>query len=306
MNAKLYCPYGVFVSNGEVFIADTSNHRVRKLLRNGQIVTIAGTGIAGGYNDDDQLAVDAQLCLPHGLFVTEDEEVFFCDYSNHRVRKIDRNGTISTIAGNGEEGYNGDDILATDAKLNGPKGVFVHKNEIYIADCGNSRIRKVLQNGMITTIAGTGVVGYNGDDQPATSAKLRSPSYLFIHNDRIYISDCYNHRVRMILPNGTITTIAGTGKCGFNGDGNLPIESQLEYPEGIFVDDSGIYFCTSSRIRKIDPTDIITTIVGTGEHGYSGDVPFDFEKYPHIGPRKKQLIKPFPKSYHDIAIHFND
>ena len=362
MNANLCYPWSVFVSNGEVFIADTYNHRVRKLLRNGQIVTIAGDGniapggddgdgelatysqlnypigiavstsnqvyisedcnykirkidrhgiistIAGtgvrGYNGDNQLAVHAQLYFPRGLFVTEDEEVYFCDMGNHRVRKIDRFGMISTIAGNGEEGYNGDDLLATNAKLHFPSSVYVYNNEVYITDTKNNRIRKVLQNGIITTIAGTGEKGYNGDDQPAFYSKLYFPSTICVHNDQVYFSDHYNHRVRKILPNGTIKAVAGNGSKGNGGDGNLAIEAELKYPTGLFLDDSGIYICCNqdSRIRKVDSNGIIRTIVGTGEYGYSGDVPFDFQKFPHIGPRKKQLIQPFPKALHDILI----
>ena len=149
---------------------------------------------------------------------------------------------------------------------------------------------------------------YNGDEQPATSAHLNLPHGLFVHNDHVYFSDCYINRVRMILPNGTIKTMAGTGTCGYNGDGKLATESQLYYPAGIFVDDSGIYIsCKDARITKIDCNGIISTIVGTGKEGYSGDVPFDFHKYPHIGPKKKKLlIKPFPKVYHDIVIHFHN
>ena len=363
MNAQLNHPWSVFVSNGEVFIADTYNHRVRKLLRNGEIVTIAGDGneigecIDGqlapdsqlyfpmsvfvsssnqvyisevgsngirkidqygmisalarpgkeGYSGDGQLAIHAQLRSPRGLFVTEEDEVYFCDWGNHRVRKIDRFGVISTIAGNGEEGYNGDDILATDASLNYPSLVYVYKNEVYIVDSNNHRIRKIDQHGMIKTIAGTGEGGYNGDDQPATSAKINNPFGLVFHNDQIYFSDEYNHRVRMIFSNGIIKTIAGNGSCGNDGDGKLAIESQLNSPTGLFVDDSGIYICCDeSLIRKVDSNGILTTIVGTGEEGYSGDVEFDFEQYPHIGPRKKPLIKPFPHAYNDLIVSVSE
>ena len=362
MNAKLGNPYGMYVSNGEVFIADNDNHCVRKLLLDGQIVSIAGDGnmgwggyegdgqsatdsqlfypacvvvsssnqvyiseegnnrirkidrhgiistIAGtgveGYNGDNQLAIHAQLNYPRGLFVTEDEEVFFCDCGNQRVRKIDRHGMISTIAGTGEEGYNGDDILATSAILSYPENVYVYKNEIYITDPDNHRIRKVLQNGIITTIAGTEEFGYNGDDQPAIHSTLYVPKGICVHNDRIYFSDYYNNRVRMILPNGIIKTIAGNGIGRDDGDTMLAIEAALKHPTGLFVDDSGIYICCSnhSTIRKVDSNGIIETIIGTGERGYSGDVPFDFEKYPHIGPKKKSLIKPFPHAYHDLIV----
>ena len=326
MNAKLHNPLSVFVSNDEVFIADSVNHRVRKLLRNGQIVTIAGDGnkgsggdgqlatcsqlnyptsvvvsssnqvyiseednhrirkidqhgiistIAGngigGYNGDGQLAIHAQLYYPHGLFVNDDEEVYFCDGGNCRVRKIDRFGMISTIAGNGTpsggQGYNGDGILATTAQLKYPTNVFVFKNEAYISDTNNCRIRKVLQNGIITTIAGTGEIGYNGDDQLAINAHLSFPDGLFVHNDRIYFSDFNNHLVRMILPNGMLNTIAGNGTGGNNGDGKLSVEAQLLRPTGLFVDDSGIYICGNSVIRKLTPMESLQRLLAPANMG---------------------------------------
>ena len=119
--AELNGPHGVFVSNGEIFIADTLNHRVRKVLRNGQIVTICGTGIQG-YNGDGQLATEAQLDTPFSVVVSSSNQVYISDMG-HRVRKIGRHGIISTIAGTGEQGYNGDDQLAVNAELNCPDGL---------------------------------------------------------------------------------------------------------------------------------------------------------------------------------------
>ena len=364
MTQLLYCPKGVFVSNGEVFIADTDNHRVRKLLRNGQIVTIAGnekgyycdgqlatksklrtphlvfvsssnqvyfsewlgncirkidqrgmiSTIAGtgekGYNGDGQLAVDAKLNSPYGLFVTEDEEVLFADRGNNRVRKIDRNGIISTLAGNGKGEFNGDGQLATSASLFCPTGVFQYKSEIYLTDTFNHRIRKIDHCGIVSTIAGTGIMGHGGDGKLATDAAIGCPHSVFVHNDHIYLSDSTSSQIREILPNGIITTIAGIGgKSGFNGDDMLATQCQLSTPFGIFVDnDSQVYIADTSNqcIRKIDQNGVMRRVVGTGQAGYSGDVPFDFEKFPHIGPpRKKQfLIKPFPHAYHDLIIIF--
>ena len=376
--SQLYNPCGVFVSNGEVFICDTKNHRVRKVLRNGQIVTICGTGdkepnrrcigdgqlatkaqlnqpsavvvsssnqvyisegnrirkidrkgiistIAGtgeqGYNGDDQLAICATLNVPYGLFVTDDEEVLFCDYGNNRVRKIDRYGMISTIAGNGKESefeYSGDHAqLATSATLFYPNSVFQYKNDIYIAH-GHHRIRKVDQNGIMTTIAGTGRtsynrghVTYNGNDIPATDALLYGPYGIFVHNDEVYFSDMYNFEIRKIDRNGIITKIAGTGEFSqrsFYKDGTMALDASLNYVQGMCMDEnSQIYFAEEYNhcIRKIDKNGIISTVAGNGQGGYSGDVPFDFQKYPHIGPRrKKSWIKPFPQAYHDLTFSF--
>jgi len=257
---------------------------------------------------DGKQAVDAMVNWPCGLFVTEDEELLIADSDNNRIRKIDRNGVITTIAGNGASGYDGDDKLATTASLDLPKGVFQYKNEIYIAEFGNNRVRKIDRNGIISTIAGNGERKYNGDEILATQASIH-PQCVYIHNDQIYVSDLQNHRIRKIDHNGIITTIAGTGVNGFYGDGQLAIKADLNCPSGIFVDtDSQIYIADAGNhcIRKIDQYGMISTIAGTkGESGYSSDVPFDFHKYPHIGPRKKPSIKPFPPAYHDIVIHCN-
>ena len=354
--AQLFNPCGIFVSNGEVFIADTHNHRVRKVLRNGQIVTIAGNGTEGtngdgqlatnaqlyyptsvvvssldqvyivcgncirkidshgiisticgtgekGFGGDGQLAVHAQLGYPEGLFVTDDEEVLIADSGNHCVRKIDRNGIISTIAGTGGKGgFNGDGQLATSASLNNPTSVFQYEHEIYIADQYNQRIRKIDHNGMISTIAGTGKMVRNGDDP----TDIGWPLSLFIHNDHVYFSDQAHRRIRKFLPNnGIVTTIAGTNKEAVGFNDMLATETKLEAPRGIFIDnDLQIYIADISGncVWKIDQNGMMRRIVGTGDFGYSGDVPFDFKQYPHIGPRKKPLIKPFPHAYHDLIV----
>ena len=359
-------PQDVFVSNGEVFVCDSDNHRVRKLLRNGQFVTICGKGVGGyngddksateaylkhpiavvvsssnqvyiseyygnrirkigtngiistiagtgarGYNGDDGLATSNKLYAPHGLFVTDEEEVLIADCYNHCIRKVNQNGIITTIAGRFEKyegGFNGDNQLANSARLNSPTDVFKYKNEIYICDCYNHRIRKIDTNGMIITIAGTGERGYNGDGILATIANLNFPRSVFIHNDQIYISDSQNNRIRKILPNGIIKTIAGNGLCGYNGDEQLAIHAKLCSPTGIFVDtDSQVYIADRDNhiIRKVDSNGMIRTVLGSGRKlGYSGDVLFDFEKYPHIGPQKKKQLDSlhFSKAYCDLEM----
>ena len=122
--AQLFYPHGVFVSDGEIYIADTYNHRVRKVLWNGQIVTIAGNGIQG-YDGDGRLATEARLNNPSSVIVSSSNQVYISERKGNRIRKIDRNGIISTIAGTGKEGYNGDDQLAVNAKLYFPDGLFV-------------------------------------------------------------------------------------------------------------------------------------------------------------------------------------
>jgi len=279
MNAKLHNPLSVFVSNGEIFIADAVNHRVRKLLRNGQIVSIAGDGHKGSDHDngDGQLATLAHLHFPTGVVVSSSNQVYISEEDNHRIRKIDQRGIISTIAGNGIEGFNGDEQLGTKAMVNWPYGLFVtDDDEVLFCDRENDRVRKIDRFGIITTIAGTGEPGFNGDGQLATSAQLQCPTSVFQYRNEIYIADMLNYRIRKIdqngiistisgnkilpysifihndevyftdavkmlfkiLPNGTITTIAGieNEEEGFNGDDQLASQCKLNYPRGIFVD----------------------------------------------------------------------
>ena len=351
MTQLLYRPYGLFVSNGEIYIADTNNHRVRKVLQNGQIVTICGTGIQG-YNGDGQLATDAQLNLPWAVVVSSSNQVYISEMDGDRIRKIDPCGIISTIAGTEIEGYNGDDQLATNARVNFPCGLFVTDDEhVLFADCLNHRVRMIDRNGIISTLAGNGVGGFNGDGQLATSASLYYPSSVFQYKNEIYITDTDNQRIRKmdqngiistvvgnegydtsfnpdsvsvhngqvylseaefnlirkVLPNGCLLTIAGIeGEQGFNGNDMSATKTKLNNPRGIFIDtNSQIYIadCGNHCIRMIDRNGMMKIIAGTAGHsGYSGDVPFDFEKYPHIGPKKKQLIKPFPLALFDLIV----
>ena len=300
-NAQLTRPNCVFVSSSnQVYISDCNV--IRKIDRNGIISTIAGTE-KGGYNGDDQLAVKAQINTPDGLFVTEDEEVLFCDFNNHRVRKIDRFGMIKTIAGTGGRGYNGDGILATSAQLNAPTSVFQYKNEIYISDYDNGRIRKVDRHGIISTIAGgsdlSSIPVFNGDDK---LEKVKRPDTLFIVNDEIYFSDQNDHCVKKILTTGMIKIIAGTGKRGCE-DGILAIHTSLFSPHEIFIDEqSQVYIADSfnNRIRKIDQHGMISTIVDKT----IDIIPCDIQKYPHIGPRKKHPFASFSTQYHDIGFNW--
>jgi len=225
----LYEPWSVFVSNGEVFLCETFTDRARKLLANGDMVYITG-----GENEtlgDGKLATLSRLYGPMAIVVSSSNQVYISEGYNHRIRKINRNGILSTIAGNGEEGYNGDGQLATDAKLRHPRGLFVSdEDEVYFCDCQNHRVRKIDRFGMISTVAGNGQCGYNGDDQLATSAQLSCPTGVFVHRNEIYISESENNRIRKVLQNGNIITIAGTGQYGFNGDGHQATRTTLSSP----------------------------------------------------------------------------
>ncbi|MEI6403488.1 MAG: hypothetical protein WCP59_15020, partial [Actinomycetota bacterium] len=275
--AQLNGPSSVAVDTaGNIYIADTDNQRVRKIdSSTGIITTIAGTD-TGDYNGDNITATTAQLNGPSSVAVDTAGNIYIADAGNQRVRKVDSStGIITTIAGTDTPGYNGDNITATTAQLNYPYGVAIDTaGNIYIADTGNQRVRKVDSNtGVIIHIAGAGV----GDTSPATSSLLKSPRGLAIDTaGNIYIADTNNHRVRKVTAStGLITTIAGTGTNGYNGDNITATTAQLNGPNGVAIDTAGnIYIADTGneRVRKIDAgTGIITTIAGTGMYGHNGD-----------------------------------
>jgi sugar lactone lactonase YvrE len=243
------------------------------------ISTIAGTG-TGGFNGDGITATTAQLDSPSGVFVDAFGNVYIADRDNHRIRKISAlTGLISTIAGTGTGGFNGDGVAATAARINSPFGVTTDSSgNVYIADTNNSRIRKVSAGtGLISTIAGTGVPGYNVDGIAATTAKLSFPYGVSVDSTgNVYIADTYNSRIRKVSAGtGLISTIAGTGTQGYNGDGIAATTANLNYPSGVTVDSSGnVYIAdtNNSRIRKVSAgTGLISTIAGTGTARYNGD-----------------------------------
>ncbi|NQT69847.1 MAG: tandem-95 repeat protein [Desulfobacteraceae bacterium] len=260
VDAKLSNPEAVAVDNaGNIYIADLGNQRIRKVDTSGIITTVAGIS-PGGYNGDNIPAVDAKLSSPEAVAVDNAGNIYIADHGNQRIRKVDTSGIITTVAGNGSRGYNGDNISAVDAMLNYPEGVAVdNAGNIYIGDESNDRIRKVDTSGVITTVAGNGSPGYNGDNIPAVDARLNSPRNLAVDNaGNLYIVDIYNWRIRKVDTSGIITTV-GTG---------------LQYPSGVAVDSTGnIYIADTDhfRIRKVDTSGVITTVAGNGSSGYGGD-----------------------------------
>ena len=225
-----------------------------------------------GYSGDGGAATNAELNQPQGI-VLDSGNLYIADTGNNRIRKVDSSGIITTIAGTGVAGFSGDGGAATAAQLFYPYDIEVFSGNIYIADSGNSRIRKIDSSGIITTIAGTDEPGFSGDGLAATSAQLSYPEGIAINSGNIYISDTNNHIIRKVDSSGIITTVAGNGEYGFSGDGEAAISAQLSQPKDIAVDSGNIYIADygNTRIRKIYSSGIITTIVGTGDWGYSGD-----------------------------------
>jgi len=257
-----------------VFIADTGNHVIRRLACDGTMTTIAGTGVAGFSGDGGSgPATAAKLNSPITVFLDHQQNLYIADAGNFRIRKVDTHGTITTIVGNGTPGYTGDGGLATAAQISGLAVIWVnYQGILYFTDVGNHCIRKVDENGIVTTIAGTGLPGFSGDGGPADLAQLNSPAGIWGNpSGDLYFSDMGNHRIRMISDLGTIDTVAGTGTPGFSGDGGLAQDAELNSPAGLWGSKAaGIFFADmmNHRIRQITQKGTIVTVAGNGVSGF--------------------------------------
>lgn len=260
---------------GNLYLAETGNHVIRKVDTAGDITTVAGTGTQG-FGGDNGPATAALLDSPQGLALGG-SSLYIADTHNHRIRKLDLDsGTITTIAGS-TAGFSGDNGPASAAQLNLPTALALGANSLYIADTQNHRIRKLnLTTGTITTVAGNGTQGFSGDGGPAISASIDSPAGLAVDAaQNIYLADAHNHRVRKIdAATGQIATIAGS-VAGFGGDNGPAMGATLALPHGLSIDGAGdIYIADTAnhRIRRIDAaTGTITTVAGNGTQGFSGD-----------------------------------
>lgn len=274
VNAQLNAPTGLTITNGNIYVADLSNHRVRKIdLNTGIITSIAGNGTASfnsGYSGDNGLAVNAQINNPTDVALDKQGNVYIADVFNHCIRKITAStGIITTIAGNGTPGFSGDGGQAVQATLNAPQGIEIDaQGNIYVADTRNHRIRKIdATTKIINTIAGSSnLPAFSGDGGLAINAELANPlGIAFDKNGNIYIVDRQSHRIRKItISTGIITTVAGNGIIKFAGDGGLATKASLKFPSDVTVDPQGNLFIgdqISHRVRKVDAkTSIITTV----------------------------------------------
>jgi hypothetical protein len=228
---------------------------VRKINSAGVISTVAGTG-SGGYNGDNIQANTATLWYPNGVALDAAGNLYISDGVNNRIRKVDASGIITTVAGTGTPGFTGNGGAATSAQLDYPFGITVTgAGEIYFADLGNSRVRKIDVNGIITHIGGNGNSSYSGDNGAATSAGMYPVGMEVDANGDVLIADEGNYRVRKIdMTSGIITTIAGTGNGGYNGDNIAATSANLYSPNGLFIDTNGDLFVSdacNARVRKI-------------------------------------------------------
>lgn len=265
----------VFDAAGNVYIADTGTHRVLRVSPDGVATVVAGTGRAG-FSGDGGPATAASLSMPSAVAITLDGGLVIADSGNNRVRLINVDGTIHTIAGDGTPAFDGDGGLAVDASLWSPVGISVGAaGELYVSDSYNQVVRKI-DHGIISTIAGTpSTGGWAGDGGPATSALLYYPEGIALDSaGNLYIADLYNASIRRVATDGTISTFAGNGSYGSMGDGGPATSAQLSYVIGVAVDTVGNVFIADSynhKIRRVDINGTITTVAGTGTDGYASD-----------------------------------
>ena len=262
-------------SEGNLFISHRSKNRIRKVGKDGIITTIAGNGRAG-FGGDKGPALKASFNFPAGLCLDPAGNLYVADRNNHRIRRIDAAGTIVTVAGTGTPDWGGDGGPAVEAHLNYPSDVECDdKGNLYISDRSNNRIRKVNSKGVISTVVGLGPPEFGGDFGPATDAFLKYPFGIDLDNKgNLYIADRGNNRIRKVDTLGMITTVAGDGTHFFAGDYGPATRASLAYPTDVAADDRGnIYIAdrNNNRVRRVDPLGIMTTVMGIGGYDYNGD-----------------------------------
>ena len=269
-------PIYVYVDGaGLVYVADENNNRIRKIDAAGIITTLAGNG-RRGFAGDGGPAAAAALNAPTGICGDPAGNLYINDVGNQRIRRVDRGGTITTFAGNGSPSSSGDGGSASAASIFLPIRCAVNSaGDLFVAEQGAHRIRRITAGGVISTLAGTGVRGFSGDGGPAAAAVLDNPTALAIdYAGNIFFSDQVNHRIRRITPAGIISTVAGNGTPGFAGDGGPATASSFNFPGGLATDQSGAIYVADSpnhRIRRITPDGLVNSVAGNGTSAFNGD-----------------------------------
>lgn len=281
--AELSLPSGIAAdAAGNVYVID--GRRVRRIATDGVIATVAGTGNPGfgaeggaAQSADLNLYVQSASAFAQGLAVDGEGNLFLAELAGHRVRRVGaRIANITTVAGTGTDGDQGDGGPASAARLSAPAGLAAAPNgDLYISDSAVNVVRRVDASGRISTVAGSRQGGQAGDGGPATQARLRGPQGLALDGDgNLYIADTSNHRVRKVTPAGVISTFAGSGTAGFSGDGGPATAAALNFPSAVATDRKGNLYIADTendRVRRVDASGVITTVAGSGRTGFDAD-----------------------------------
>jgi len=281
VDARLFGPVGVASdAAGDIYVSQCASGPsvISRIDRHGQLTTFAGTGSLD-FAGDGGPATQAAIGCPIGMAFGPDGALYFADHASNRVRRIDTAGIVTTIAGSGAAGVNlgsfsGDGGPALSATLKEPWDVAFDKaGDLFIADRDNNRVRKVDPTGVISTVAGDGRARFAGDGGPAVAASLNQPLGLAVDAaGNLLIADSENDRVRRVDPRGLITTTVGTGDKGFSGDGGPATAATISVPNFLAFDATGaLLVSTGGRVRRIDTSGAISTIVGSGKIGQPED-----------------------------------
>jgi uncharacterized protein (TIGR03437 family) len=275
--AQLYQPSAPTLdSAGNLFIADSGTERVRQVMRDGTVTTLAGTGAAARGAADGSPAGSVALNTPMGVAMDSSGNVLVADTYNHRVVMVTPARAIRTVAGTGTSGASPDGTGPLVAQLRAPRAVCADRTgNLYIVDTSNHRVLRLAPGGTLQTAAGNGSRGSAGDDGAARFAQLDTPSACATDSaGNLFIADTANHAIRKVNPAGTISTVAGTGVAGRSWEEEVATEAGLYAPRGVVVDDMGDIFIADTgnhRIRQVTPDGRIHTIAGSGAAGFSGD-----------------------------------
>ena len=278
ISASLLSPEGLGVdASGNLFIADRNNRRIRRVTAAGTISTVAGNGLNRAFVEFGPVRT-ANLLQPYAMAVDGQGSLYIADTFNARIRKVTVDGRISTIAGTGTPGYAGDGGAAVQARIDRPLGIAVDKaGNVYFTQPGNGEnvVRRITPDGRISLFAGSVKAGGVVDNVPALEATFLGVIPIAVEESgSILVGDALNHTIRRIGTDGRVRTVIGTGKAGFSPDGTRAAGASINYPGCVLPDRLGnIYFCDSDnlRIRKIDTSGIVTTVVGSGANGFRGD-----------------------------------
>jgi len=271
VSASFKSPYGLTIDKaGNLYVSDCTDNKIRKIASDGTVTTFAGSGSMGAVDGN---SMSSSFNYPQGLAVDDDGNLYVADTYNNEIRKIAKDGTVSTLAGNTTAGSN--DNIGALARFNHPSGIVADIwGNIYVSDTENHKIRKISATGVVTTFAGTGAQG--DADGAASQASFAFPAGLAMDaNGNLYVADSYNNKIRMITPDGQVSTLAGSGSAGSKD--STGINASFNQPKGISVDQGGNVWVADSynqSIRKISTTGLVSTIAGNGSLGTTDGISF--------------------------------